>query len=247
MKSQKNNNSQKNKRTKKNIKRNSRIKIRKMRGGSNNPGIDNNKILFETLLKEIDISTDFNISGQIKKFYIGDEWGVGLNDSPQQIVKKNIFSTHIANKISNTLKQLDCKIEKLNISNNFISYEGAGQIAEALKTNKSLTSLDISNNNLTGSVINFFKKFLKSAPIPDWCFPILPWHTTLIDALKNNKFLKLSTLNISNTNCDVEYILGNLSNPNIFKNLKNLKNLDISKNTINSTQLLESFFTPLDI
>ena len=249
MKSQRKNNSKKTKKIKKNAKRNI-IRTKKMRGGSDENAIDYSKLrnqaakdndkIFNIILKDINnanttteliFGTHLRFGNDYRDYgdwNIRDEWGGFEHDECQKV-----FSTRIAKAIADILIKSDCKIKKLIMSNNYITSEGAGQIAKALESNTSLEILDISNNDL---------KETKSSNIPsifrynnnnkiDWKFDILPWEKTLKKSLETNNTLK--TLNISNTKSNLELLLRNSTMPNV-------KELDISENILDSFEL-ESF------
>jgi len=246
MKSQRKNDSRKTKKTKKNVKRNI-IRSKKMRGsGTNENVIDysklrkeaaiNNNGIFNMLLEDINkpditVLDIYNLKRTYISWNIQDEWG-GFDD----VACQKVFSTRIAKAISDVLMKPDCKIKKLIMSNNYITSEGAGQIAKALETNTSLEILDISNNDLKetkSSNIPSIFKYNNNNKI-DWKFDILPWEKTLKKSLEINKTLK--TLNISNTNSDLKTLLRNPTMPNV-NTMPNVKELDISENTLDSFEL----------
>ena len=249
MKSLKKNNSRKTKKTKKNIKRNI-IRSKKMRGSGDSGSssnttttktvIDysqlrekaakNNDGIFNMLLEDINkpditVLDIYNPNHRYMPWNIQDEWGGFDFDACQKV-----FSTRIAKAISDVLMKPDCKIKKLIMSNNYITSEGAGQIAKALETNTSLEILDISNNDLKetrSSNIPSIFKYNNNNKI-NWKFDILPWEETLKKSLETNTTLK--KLNISNTNSDLEKLLRNPT-------MSNVKELDISENTLDSFEL----------
>lgn len=78
----------------------------------------------------------------------------GWQESPHNVTEISLESTGISDdslhEIVNFLLRPDCKIEKLNLSNNpNITDDGLRKFVEVVKHNKSLKELDISNNYIS--------------------------------------------------------------------------------------------------
>ena len=97
----------------------------------------------------------------------------GWMENPHQVTEISLESTSISdvalNKITNFLLSPDCKIEKLNLSNNpDITDDGLREFVDVVKCNKSLKQLDISNNNISLSTAKLLSETLlenKQSPL----------------------------------------------------------------------------------
>ena len=65
-------------------------------------------------------------------------------------------------KIANNLKNKLCTLKKLNLENNYIGNDGCFILSESLKDNKSLISLNLTQNNILDEGLIYFANNLKS-------------------------------------------------------------------------------------
>ncbi|CAF4558765.1 unnamed protein product, partial [Didymodactylos carnosus] len=127
------------------------------------------------------------------------------NDKSFDFSNKGLSAKDARTAVANTLK-INKTVISLNISNNNISNEGVTSIVDALKINKTVFSLYVSNNNISNEGA-----------------------TSIADALKINTTLK--NLDISHNKISNE---GATSIADALKTNKTLKWLDISHNNISN-------------
>ena len=148
-------------------------------------------------------------------------------------VQGNVLGDEGLKELTEALKKRECRLKTLNVADNYITSDGVSKLSLALESNTCLEELNLSCNEICSQGVEHLSKVLQNENGKITKLN-LSWNDIGDDGVMCLASFRQSTLNLAWNNIGMRGVHSFIS---IFHTLKNLEELDLSGNTVESVGL----------